>query len=78
MPREYAVLVVATLVWGSVHPTVKFALSELTSVQLALLRPVFACAVLMTLTLATGRGPQLGRELRDQPYLLVPLWPPTD
>ena len=31
MPREYLVLVAATLVWGSVHPTVKFALAELTA-----------------------------------------------
>jgi drug/metabolite transporter (DMT)-like permease len=73
LPREYAVLVVATLVWGSVHPTVKFALSELTSVQLALLRPVCACAVLMGLVLATGRGSTLSRELRAAPGTLAAL-----
>jgi drug/metabolite transporter (DMT)-like permease len=73
LPREYAVLVVATLVWGSVHPTVKFALAELTTVQLALLRPVFACTVLMALVLATGRGPLLGRELRAAPRTLAAL-----
>ena len=73
MPREYAVLVVATLVWGSVHPTVKFALSELTSVQLALLRPVCACAVLTTLVLATGRAKLLGSELRAAPGTLAML-----
>lgn len=70
MPREYAVLVVATLVWGSVHPTVKFALSELTSVQMALLRPVCACVVLTTLVLATGRRQLLARELRAAPGTL--------
>jgi drug/metabolite transporter (DMT)-like permease len=69
----YAVLVVATLVWGSVHPTVKFALSELTSVQLALLRPVCACAVLTSLVLATGRGGLLAREWRAAPGTLVAL-----
>jgi drug/metabolite transporter (DMT)-like permease len=69
--REYVVLVVATLVWGSVHPTVKFALSELSSVQLALARPVCACVVLTTLTLATGRGPRLVHELRATPWLLL-------
>ena len=73
MSREYTVLVVATLVWGSVHPTVKFALSELTSVQLALLRPVCACAVLTCLVLATGRGQLLGRELRAAPGTLTAL-----
>jgi drug/metabolite transporter (DMT)-like permease len=60
-------------VWGSVHPTVKFALTELTSVQLALLRPVFACAVLTALVLVTGRGQLLGRELRAAPGTLVAL-----
>jgi drug/metabolite transporter (DMT)-like permease len=73
LPREYAVLVVATLVWGSVHPTIKFALTELTSVQLALLRPVCACAVLTLLVLATGRGQLFGRELRAAPGTLVAL-----
>jgi drug/metabolite transporter (DMT)-like permease len=73
LPREYAVLVVATLVWGSVHPTVKFALSELTSVQLAFLRPVCACAVLMGLVLASGRGSALSRELRAAPGTLTAL-----
>jgi hypothetical protein len=43
-------------VWGSVHRTVKFALSELTSVQLALLRPVCACVALTALVLGTGRA----------------------
>jgi O-acetylserine/cysteine efflux transporter len=71
--REYVVLVVATLVWGSVHPTVKFALSELTSMQLALLRPVCACAVLMTLVLVTGRAPRLRQELRAAPGVLLAL-----
>jgi drug/metabolite transporter (DMT)-like permease len=73
LPREYAVLVVATLVWGSVHPTVKFALSELTSVQLALLRPVCAWVVLTALVLATGRRSLVGRELRAAPGTLVAL-----
>src|SRR5438128_1841985 len=73
LPRVYAVLVVATLVWGSVHPTVKFALAELTSVQLALLRPVCACVVLMTLVLVTGRSRLLGRELSAAPRVLAAL-----
>jgi drug/metabolite transporter (DMT)-like permease len=71
--REYVVLVVATLVWGSVHPTVKFALSELSSVQLALARPVCACVVLTTLSLATARGPRLVHEVRASPWLLITL-----
>jgi drug/metabolite transporter (DMT)-like permease len=73
LPRGYIVLVVATLVWGSVHPAVKFALSELTSVQLALLRPVCACIVLTALVIATGHGPLLGRELRATPGTLTAL-----
>jgi drug/metabolite transporter (DMT)-like permease len=71
LAREYLVLIVATLVWGSVHPTVKFALTELTSVQLALARPVCACVVLSLLTLLTGRGPRLVKELRSAPVLLI-------
>ena len=70
MAREYVVLVLATLVWGSVHPTVKFALSELTSLQLALLRPVCAFVVLVTLVLSTGRAPRLVRQARAAPGLL--------
>jgi drug/metabolite transporter (DMT)-like permease len=73
LAREYGVLVVATLVWGSVHPTVKFALSELTSLQLALLRPVCACAVLTVLVLATGRAPNLLTEFRAAPGTLITL-----
>ena len=70
LAREYVVLVLATLVWGSVHPTVKFALSELTGMQLALFRPVCACLVLMTLVLSTGRAPRLLMELRAAPGVL--------
>ncbi|HEV7663884.1 MAG TPA: DMT family transporter [Chloroflexota bacterium] len=73
MAREYAVLVVATLVWGSVHPTVKFALAELTSLQLALLRPLCACTVLTILVIATGRAQGLWRELQTAPRTLVAL-----
>ena len=73
MAREYVVLVLATLVWGSVHPTVKFALSELTSLQLALLRPAFAWVVLTLLVLTTGRAPRLLRELRAAPGTLSAL-----
>src|SRR5579859_5007241 len=73
MSREYSVLVVATLVWGSVHPTVKFALTELTSLQLALLRPVFACCVLMLLVVVSGRTPQLKRDFAAAPRLLLAL-----
>ena len=73
LAREYVVLVVATLVWGSVHPTVKFALSELTSVQLALLRPVCACVVLLALAFATGRNRRLVQEFRAAPALLIAL-----
>ena len=71
--REYVVLIVATLVWGSVHPTVKFALTQLTSMQLALLRPVCACCVLMLLALATGRLKHLSQELKSAPKLLIAL-----
>lgn len=71
--REYVVLIVATLVWGSIHPTVKFALTELTAAQLALARPVCACVVLTTLSLVTGRGPRVVHELRAKPWLLVGL-----
>ncbi len=71
MAREYVVLVVATLVWGSVHPTVKFALTELTPMQLALARPVCACAVLLTLAIASGRARRLVAELRAQSRVLL-------
>ena len=71
--REYVVLVVATLIWGSLHPTVKFALRELTPLQLALLRPVCACAVLMTLVVLSGRASLLGCELRRAPGTLLML-----
>jgi drug/metabolite transporter (DMT)-like permease len=71
--REYLVLLAATLVWGSVHPTVKFALAELTSLQLAFLRPFYACIVLTALMLVTGRGPKMIDELRAAPGTLVAL-----
>ncbi len=64
---------VATLVWGSVHPTVKFALAELTAVQLALLRPVCAWVVLTALVLGGGRGQLVAPELRAAPGTLVAL-----
>jgi drug/metabolite transporter (DMT)-like permease len=73
LPREYAVLVVATLVWGSVHPTVKFAMSELTTPELAFLRPACACVVLTLLVLASGRARLVGRELRAAPGTLLAL-----
>lgn len=73
LAREYVGLVLATLVWGSVHPTVKFALSELTGLQLALVRPVCAWLVLMTLVLSTGRAPRLLKELRAAPGVLCAL-----
>jgi drug/metabolite transporter (DMT)-like permease len=71
LPREYVVLLVATLVWGSVHPTVKFALAELTPVQLALLRPFFACAVLSLLVLATGRAHRVLGQVCATPGTLL-------
>jgi O-acetylserine/cysteine efflux transporter len=70
LAREYVVLVLATLVWGSVHPTVKFALSELSALQLALMRPVCAWVVLMVLVLSTGRASRLLRVVRAAPGLL--------
>ncbi|MBV9175218.1 MAG: DMT family transporter [Chloroflexi bacterium] len=73
VPREYLVLFVATLVWGSVHPTVKFALTELTPVQLALLRPLFACVVLSLLVLVTGRANRIQRQLCATPGTLLTL-----
>jgi drug/metabolite transporter (DMT)-like permease len=69
--REYAVLLLATLVWGAVHPTVKFALSELSPMQLALLRPACACLVLMLAVLVSRRAPRLVEELRAAPGTLV-------
>jgi drug/metabolite transporter (DMT)-like permease len=71
--REYVVLLLATLVWGSVHPTVKFALTELTSVQLALLRPMCACLILVALALVTGRSERVVGALRAAPGTLVAL-----
>ena len=71
MGREYAVLLVATLVWGAVHPTVKFALGELSPMQLALLRPACACFVLMLAVLASRRAGRLLEELRAAPGTLV-------
>jgi drug/metabolite transporter (DMT)-like permease len=65
------VLLIATLVWGSVHPTVKFALAELAPVQLALLRPFFACVVLSLLVLVTGRAGQIRRQFRQTPGTLI-------
>jgi hypothetical protein len=49
--REYGVLVVSTLVWGSLHPTAKVALQQLTPLQMSMLRPVCACLVLRVLVL---------------------------
>src|SRR5690349_5923701 len=71
--REYSVLIVATLVWGSVHPTVKFALTELSSMQLALLRPVCACCVLTLLALLTGRAGRIRTDFESAPKLLIVL-----
>lgn len=73
MAREYLVLVAATLVWGSAHPTVKFALASLTSLQLALLRPLCACIVLSLVVVATGRTSRVLVEARRQPKTLIAL-----
>ena len=73
MGREYVVLIVATLFWGSVHPTVKFALTELSSVEVALLRPLCACVILSLLVLATGRAGLLTAELAANPKTLITL-----
>jgi drug/metabolite transporter (DMT)-like permease len=71
--REYGVLVVSTLVWGSLHPTAKVALQHLTPLQMSMLRPICACLVLCALVLVNGRGRQLGVELRRAPRTLLAL-----
>jgi drug/metabolite transporter (DMT)-like permease len=73
VPREYVVLLLATLVWGSVHPTVKFALTELTSVQVALLRPMCACFILLAIVVIARRAHLLGVTLARAPGTLVTL-----
>jgi drug/metabolite transporter (DMT)-like permease len=61
MRKEYVILLLVTLTWGSAHPVGKIVLAEMTPLQLALLRSGLACLAIGAIALATGRLPVLRR-----------------
>lgn len=63
----YAWLLVSTIIWGSLHPLGKFALREVTPIQLILARVVFASIVMFTILVLQGHTSDLTLELRTRP-----------
>lgn len=65
---DYAELVFAMFLWGSMYPAGKPVLAEVPPNLIALSRAVIACLVLGGLVLARGKGPDLVAELRSRPW----------
>jgi O-acetylserine/cysteine efflux transporter len=70
---EFVVLVVSTLVWGSLHPTAKFAMQQVTPLEMSVLRPVCACVILTLLVLLQGNVRRVLLEARRAPRTLFAL-----
>lgn len=65
---DYAELLSAMALWGSLYPASKPVLAQLSPVQVALSRAVIAFLVLCGLILLRGRGGQALSELRHRPW----------
>lgn len=68
---NYALLLLAVLIWGSLHPVSKLALAEVAPLQLAASRVSLAALVLIPICALTGRGPALVQALRQAPGTIV-------
>ncbi|MFN0071120.1 MAG: DMT family transporter [Chloroflexota bacterium] len=68
---NYALLLLAVLIWGSLHPVAKLALVEVAPLQLAASRVSLAALVLIPICLLTGRSSRLLHTLRHAPGTIV-------
>ncbi len=65
---DYAELLVAMVLWGSLYPASKPVLAQLSPVQVALARAVIAFLVLGSLILLRGEGRQAVSEVTHRPW----------
>ncbi len=65
---DYAELLVAMVLWGSLYPISKLVLDQLSPYQLALARASIAFLALLALTVFQGKGSQALLELRNHPW----------
>jgi drug/metabolite transporter (DMT)-like permease len=70
---SYLAVLVATLVWGTLHPIGKLALQEATPLQLLLARTVLTGLTLWLLMAGLGRLGRIGEEFRTRPLRIVGL-----
>src|SRR5215212_1133486 len=68
---NYALLVLAVIIWGSLHPISKLTLGEVSSLQLAATRVTLTCLVLIPLCLLSGRGSRLREAIQKAPGTIV-------
>ncbi|HEX3247043.1 MAG TPA: DMT family transporter [Chloroflexota bacterium] len=68
---NYALLLLAVLIWGSLHPVSKLALAEVAPLQLAASRVTLAALVLIPLCMLTGRTSRLLQAARRAPGTMV-------
>ncbi|HUE75699.1 MAG TPA: DMT family transporter [Chloroflexota bacterium] len=69
----YASVLVATLVWGTLHPIGKLILLEATATQLALARALLPAIVLTVALVLAGRSHLLRAEIARRPATIVGL-----
>jgi drug/metabolite transporter (DMT)-like permease len=68
---NYALLLVAVLIWGSLHPVSKLTLAEVAPLQLAASRVSLAALVLIPLCMLTGRTHRLIEAARKAPGAIL-------
>lgn len=68
---NYALLLLAVLIWGSLHPVSKLTLAEVAPLQLAAARVSLAALVLIPICVLSGRGPRLIQAARRAPGTIV-------
>ena len=68
---NYALLLLAVLIWGSLHPVSKLTLAEVAPLQLAASRVCLAALVLIPICMLTGRSHQLVKAARSAPGTIV-------
>lgn len=67
----YALLVLAVVIWGSLHPVSKLTLGEVSSLQLAATRVTLTCLVLTPICILTGRGSRLKQAIQKAPGTII-------
>lgn len=67
----YLSLVVATVIWGALHPVGKLAMREVTPIQLVVARVVFAGLTLALILAIQGKTGAIGDELRQRPGTII-------